>query len=369
MGEKAWDSQLTHVIRRRDFVAGLLSAPLAFASRRKDGGPVIDVHAHYYPQAYLSLMETEASRDGMTISITAPGGFQFTSARLSLAAPPETAAPLEARLHAMDQRAIDMQVLSLTTPMVSWASPDLGARLAQAFNDGASAACRAHPKRFLFAAALPIQDAALTSKELSRAAQLPGMRAIYLPTSFGGNKELDDKSLWPLYAECEQRGWPVLLHPVETVGRDRTAPYWGLENLVGNPYDTGLAAAHLIFGGVLDKFPKLTVVLPHAGGTLPALIGRWDRGVEQRPELKDFKKLPTTYLRRFCFDIIAHNDEILTNLIHMVGADRVVLGSDFPFNMGLDEPVKVVERLKLSAKQKDQILGGNAATMLAVHPA
>jgi aminocarboxymuconate-semialdehyde decarboxylase len=305
----------------------------------------------------------------MAFTLTAGGGFQFTSTRLSLAAPPETASKLEARLPLMDQRGVDMQVLSLTTPMVSWASPDLGVRLAQAFSDGASAACRAYPKRFLFAAALPIQSADRAQKELDRASQLPGMRAVYLPTSFGGNKELDDKSLWPVYAACEQRGWPVLLHPCETVGRDRTAPYWGLENLAGNPYDTGLAAAHLIFGGVLDAFPKLNVVLPHAGGTLPALIGRWDRGVERRPELKDFKKPATSYLRRFWFDIIAHNDQILTNLIHMAGADRVVLGSDFPFNMGLDEPVKVVERLKLSTREKDLILGGNALTILTARSA
>jgi aminocarboxymuconate-semialdehyde decarboxylase len=351
-------------MRRREFVTTVLAAPLLGGTRRKDGGPVIDLHAHYFPEAYLRLVESDGSRDGMMFTRGVNGGFQFSSSRIYLAAPAESGASLDARLRVMDQRGVDMQVLSLTSPMVSWASPELGLRLSRAFNDGASAACGAYPKRFLFAAALPIQAPELAIEELDRASQLPGMRAVYFPTSFGGNKELDNKSLWPIYAQCEQRGWPVLLHPSETVGRDRTAPYWGLENLAGNPYDTGLAAAHLIFGGVLDAFPKLMVVLPHAGGTLPALIGRWDHGVEQRPELKDFKKPASSYLRRFYFDIIAHNDQILTNLIHMVGADRVVLGSDFPFNMGLDEPVKVIERLKISAKEKDLILSGNAVAML-----
>ena len=240
----------------------------------------------------------------------------------------------------------------------------LGLTLAKAFNDAASAAHRDHPKRFLAAATLPIQAPELAIQELERASQLPGVRAVYLPTSFAG-RELDDKSLWPIYARCEQLGLPVLLHPVETVGRDRTAAHFALENLAGNPYDTGLAAAHLIFGGVLDAFPRLSVMLPHAGGTMPALIGRWDRGVEGRPELKDFKKPASSYLRRFLYDIIAHNDEVLMTLIRMVGADRIVLGSDFPFNMGLDRPVEVVERLKgLSAKQKDMILGGTAAAVL-----
>jgi aminocarboxymuconate-semialdehyde decarboxylase len=354
-------------VRRREFIAALSAAPLlpsrAFASRRRDGGPVIDLHAHYYPEAWLKLMEAEGARDGMKLAHTEGGGLLFTSDKLSLASPPEIAASLETRLKAMDAKGVDIQVLSLTSPMVNWASPDLGARLSQAFNDGASAGCRTYPKQFLFAAALPVQAPELALRELARASQLPGMRAVYFPTSFGG-KELDDKSLWPIYAQCEQHGWPVLLHPAETIGRERTSPYWGLDNLAGNPYDTGLAAAHLIFGGVLDAFPKLTVMLPHAGGTVPAVIGRWDRGVAARPELKDFKKPASSYLRRFLFDIIAHNDEILLNLIHMVGADRVVLGDDYPFNMGLDRPVDVVERLKLSAKERDAILGGNAAAVL-----
>lgn len=329
---------------------------------------MIDLHAHYFPEGWLKLVEAEGARDGMKFSRTTSGngggGLQFTSDKLSLAAPPEIAAPLESRIKAMDARGVDVQVLSLTSPMVNWASPDLGLRLSEAFNDGATAACRAYPKRFLFAAALPVQAPDLALPELARASQLAGMRAVYFPTSFGG-RELDDKSLWPIYAQCEQHGWPVLLHPSETIGRERTAPYWGLDNLAGNPYDTGIAAAHLIFGGVLDAFPKLTVMLPHAGGTVPAVIGRWDRGVEGRPELKDFKKPASSYLRRFLFDIIAHNDQILMNLIRMVGADRVVLGDDYPFNMGLDRPVDVVDRLKgLSVKEKDAILGANAAAVL-----
>lgn len=357
-------------MRRREFISALSAAPFAFtrtaaASRRRDGGPVIDLHAHYFPEGWIKLVETEGGRDGMKLTRTASGGLQFSAPNISLASPPEISAPLESRARAMDQRAVDIQVLSLTSPMVIWASPDLAARLARAFNDEASAGCRAYPKRFLFAAALPVQAPELALEELARAAQLPGMRAVYFPTSYSGGKEIDDKSLWPIYAQCEQHGWPVLLHPSETIGRERTARAWGLDNLAGNPYDTGIAAAHLIFGGVLDAFPKLTVMLPHAGGTVPAIIGRWDRGVEVRPELKNFKKPASSYLRRFLFDIIAHNDQILLNLIRMVGADRVVLGDDYPFNMGLDRPVEVVERLKgLSGKEKDAILGGNAAVVL-----
>jgi aminocarboxymuconate-semialdehyde decarboxylase len=351
---------------RREFLTAVLATPLALGSHRRDGGPVIDMHAHWYPEAWLRIAVQESASDQLQVTRHADGSWQFSSARFALLAPPESTGSLDRRIQAMDAQGVDVQVLSLTGPMVEWASPALGLRLAQAFNDEASAAHREHPQRFLAAATLPVQAPDLALQELERTSQLPGIRAIYLPTSFGG-RELDDKSLWPIYSRCEQLGWPVLLHPAETVGRDRTAPYFALENLAGNPYDTGLAAAHLIFGGVLDAFPRLTVMLPHAGGTMPGLIGRWDRGVEARPELKDFKKPPSSYLRRFLYDIIAHNDLVLMNLIRMVGPDRVVLGSDFPFNMGLDRPVEVVERMKgLSAKQKDMILGGTAAAYLGV---
>src|SRR5262249_34668014 len=217
-------------------------------------------------------------------------------------------------------------------------------------------------KRFLAAATLPLQSQEAALKELDRVSQLPGIRAVCLPTSFGG-KELDDKSLTPIYAKCQQIGWPVLLHPVETPGRDRTNPYFGLDNLAGLPFDTALAAAHLIFGGVLDAHPRLTVVLPHAGGAFPSLVGRWDRGAETRAELKG-KKPATTYLRRFYYDNIALSDPVLMNLIRLVGFDRILIGTDYPFTMGLEKPVEAIERLnELTASERDQILGASAAAL------
>ncbi len=140
-----------------------------------------------------------------------------------------------------------------------------------------------------------------------------------------------------------------------------------LRNLIGNPYDTGIAAAHLIFSGVLDAFPKLGFNLPHAGGTLPALIGRWDHGTRMRPELKHMKRPPSEYLRRFTYDTIGHSDTINMNLVRMVGADRVTLGSDDCFDMGLEHPHDTVENLiALSDADRDLILGKNAERLLGV---
>src|SRR5207253_6699592 len=154
---------------------------------------------------------------------------------------------------------------------------------------------------------------------------------------------------------------PVLLPPVDPVGAARMQRYY-LRNLLGNPYDTGIAAASLVFGGVMDKFPKLEVMLPHAGGAFPGLIGRLDQGAKVRAENKHLKELPSTYLRRFHYDTIGHNDAMLVNLIRQVGADRVVLGSDYTFDMGYEKPVEVVEKLsELWARARNLILGENAA--------
>jgi aminocarboxymuconate-semialdehyde decarboxylase len=326
--------------------------------------PVIDTHAHWFPDEWVKLIVAEASRHGAKLGRNDKGDPTFITEKMV-----QTFAPvfidLDLRLQAMDAAGVDMHALSLTSPMVYWAPKEFGLALSQVYNDAASRAHQKHPKRFIGTAMLPMQAPDLALRELERAAKLPGMRALYMATNIGGT-ELDEKSFWPIYAKCEELGWPIMLHPVETIGADRTKKYY-LRNLLGNPYDTGVAAAHLIFGGVLDAFPKLEVMLPHAGGTLPGLIGRLDRGTKVRPELKHMKQLPSAYLRRFTYDTIGHNDQIVMNLIRMVGADRVMIGSDYCFDMGDDRPADIVGRLtELSGTDRDLILGVTAAKLLRI---
>lgn len=175
--------------------------------------------------------------------------------------------------------------------------------------------------------------------------------------------DLDDPRFFPVYARIEQLGLPIFLHPLKTIGGDRTKPFY-LGNLIGNPVDTGIAAAHLIFGGVLDRYPDLEVNLPHAGGVLPMLIGRLDRGWRVRPEAKHLAQAPSSYLRRFTYDTIAHSAEIMRFVIAMVGAGRVMLGSDYCFDMGYEHPVEVVDELGLDPESRALILGGTAAEIL-----
>jgi aminocarboxymuconate-semialdehyde decarboxylase len=321
----------------------------------------IDIHAHWYPEEWLKLFEKDGPKEGARLERT-PKGFTIRTEHITNAFNDEFV-NLELRLQGMRRQGVDLQALSLTTPMVYWASAGLGLALAQAYNDAASAAHLRHPEKFAGLAMLPMQAPDLALKELERCAKLPGMRGLYVATNING-ADLDEKRFWEVYAKTEELGWTMYLHPVDTIGRERTTRYY-LKNLLGNPYDTGVAAASLIFGGVMDAFPRLEVNLPHAGGTFPWLIGRLDHGTKVRPELKHMKHMPSEYLRRFSYDTIGHDDRINANLVRLVGADRVLLGTDYCFDMGLTDPVGTVERLDfLSVDELNLIKGGTAARLL-----
>ena len=324
--------------------------------------PTIDIHAHWYPPEWLKVLERDGPKEGARLERKG-NGYVVHTERMSNAFDEEFV-DLGLRLQGMRKQRVDMHALSLTTPMVYWASPGLGLALAQAYNDAASAAYRKHPDRFVGLAMLPMQDPARALAELERCAKLPGMKGLYLATNVNGT-DLDEKRFWDVYAKAEELGWTIFLHPVDTIGRERTTRYY-LRNLLGNPYDTGVAAASLVFGGVMDAFPSLEVNLPHAGGTFPWLIGRLDHGTRVRAEIKHMKRMPSQYLRRFTYDTIGHDDRINAALVRLVGADRVTLGSDYCFDMGLTDPVGTVERLELTDEEKSLISGRTAARLLAL---
>ena len=322
---------------------------------------IVDIHAHWYPDEWLRLFEKDGPKEGATLERSAKG-YTIRTERITNSFDEEFVG-LDLRLQGMRRQGVDLQALSLTAPMVYWASPGLGLALSQTYNDAASAAHLRHPDKFVGLAMLPMQAPELALKELERCAKLPGMRGLYVATNING-ADLDEKRFWDVYAKAEELGWTMYLHPVDTIGRERTTRYY-LKNLLGNPYDTGVAAASLIFGGVMDAFPKLEVNLPHAGGTFPWLIGRLDHGTKMRPELKHMPRPPSEYLRRFSYDTIGHDDRINSNLVRLVGADRVLLGTDYCFDMGLTDPVATVARIEgLTETERDQIRGGTAARLL-----
>ena len=322
---------------------------------------VIDTHSHWFPPEWVDLIEKEGAANGAKIGRNARGQLTFQIPGMSYVFKKEYT-DLEIRFKAMDEAGIDMHVLSLTSPTVYWAPPEFGLKLSRLWNDKCSEVVTKHPKRLIGLGSLPMQAPELAVPELERASKLPGLRGIYMATSINGTN-LDEKKFFPVYATCEALKWPIFLHPLNTVGAERMGKYH-LRNLLGNPYDTGIAAASLIFGGVLDAFPKLEVVLVHAGGAFPSLVGRMDHGAEVRPESK-LPQPPSKYVRRFYYDTITHNDQILMNLIRQMGADRILLGSDHPADMGSTRPADIVNRLtELSASERDLILAGNAERLL-----
>jgi aminocarboxymuconate-semialdehyde decarboxylase len=334
------------------------TAKRAFAQA---GVKAVDIHAHYFPQGYLDLFNSDGKALGAEYRST-PEGWYWKTEGLAQGPLPTKFIDLKQRVAEMDQQGVAVQALSLTAPMIYWAPAEFSHKLAKAWNDGASAAHQEYPQRFVGLITLPMLAPDRAVDELERAAKLPGMRGVYLGTNIH-DKDLSDPMFMPVYEKIQALGLPIFLHPLKTIGGDRMKPFY-LANLLGNPYDTGIAACHLIFGGVLDKFPNLQVNLPHSGGTLPILIGRIDHGWKVRKETKHLANAPSSYLRRFTYDTISHDPEIMKFVISKVGADRVMLGSDYCYDMGYERPVQFVEQLNLEQKDRDMIIGGTAAKLL-----
>lgn len=326
-------------------------------------GRTIDTHAHFFPESYIRLIAEHGKRCGTTV-VTDSSGATFIQVGLLLRTGPITAAfmDFDERIRIMDRQGVDMHALSLTQPMVYWADDDLSLKLCIAFNDAVSAAHRAHPERFIGFAVLPFQSPHLALEELERVAKLPGIRGIYMATAVR-DRELSDRSFFPVYERIADLGLPIFLHPM-MINNERLKQYY-LINTIGNPTDTAIAASHLIFGGVLDAFPNLEVSLPHAGGTLPILHGRLDQAFKIRPECQSLPQPPSAYLRRFTYDTISYSEEIMDYLVGLVGADRIMMGSDYCFDIAYNDPVAIVDGMKsLDAAQRQQILWGNAARLL-----
>jgi aminocarboxymuconate-semialdehyde decarboxylase len=330
---------------------------------RTEGVRAIDIHAHYYPQTYLETIAEDGKRFNCEYRMTDQGFYTKTPAG-NQGPLPTKFIDLKQRIAEMDATGVAIQAISLTTPMNYWGDAEISLTLAKAWNDGASAAHLAYPTRLVAFLTLPMLFPDHAMDELNRASKLPGMRGVYLGTNIEG-RDLDDPLFEPVFARIEALDLPVFLHPLTTLGGARTKPYY-LSNLLGNPFETAVAASHLIFGGVLDRHPKLQVNLPHGGGVFPILIGRLDHGWQVRSEF-DHARMPnppSAYLQRFTYDTIVHSKSIMEFVIREVGAERVMIGSDYCFDMGVARPLELLEQVNISSSQRKMILGENAARLL-----
>jgi aminocarboxymuconate-semialdehyde decarboxylase len=323
----------------------------------------IDLHCHFVPPALIDRLEKEGPAHSITVTERGTVSFAERAATQSI---PAGMLDLEERLRWMDEQGVDVQVLSAWMDFSAYElDPEDGAWLARTLNELTVDALGAHPDRFRAMAAVPMQAPGLAADELGYALEELGMIAVEIGTAIAG-AELDDPELEPFWVAAEALDAMVLVHPPNrSLGYERLRNYF-FDNIVSNPAEETIAAAHLIFGGVLERHPELRVFLTHGGGFLPYQIGRQDRGYAARPALTATRlgSPPSTFLRRFFYDTVVHSPDALRFLVERVGADRVLLGSDYPFPMGDPEPVATVRGAGLDAAETDAILGSNVPAAL-----
>jgi aminocarboxymuconate-semialdehyde decarboxylase len=269
------------------------------------------------------------------------------------------------RLKDMAASEVDMQVLS-NTPQTFLYNQDAGLTAASAIvqNDQIAKHVRDYPKSFYGLATLPMQAPKAAADELTRAITKLGLKGAQIGSNING-KNLDDPDFEPVWAVANQHSAFIMVHPNNVAGADRLKSYY-LGNLIGNPLDTTIAAASLFFGGVMDRFPKLKVMLAHGGGFTPYQAPRWEHGWKVRPEPKqNIKTQPKNIAGRFIYDTILHSSKTLEAMIGLVGVDKVMLGSDYPYDMEMRDCVAHVRGLNISDADKTAILTGNFEKVLA----
>jgi aminocarboxymuconate-semialdehyde decarboxylase len=302
----------------------------------------IDVHAHYLPPACDDL------RDG-------PGSSGAANERDSMS-------DLAQRIRDMDDRDIDAQLLSVAPGL---AHPDLA--VARRLNDSIAQDVSAYPTRLAGLATVPLADPEEAARELERAVKDLGFCGLEVLTNYKG-ENLDSPRYTPLFKKMVELNVAALVHPSNVIGRrDRLAAHF-MANLIGNPTDTAVAAAPLVFGGVMREMPELKFVLSHGGGTCPILAPRWEHAWHMNlVEDTTIDQPPSEYLKLLYFDTVLHSPDLLDNLIRQFGADHIVLGSDYPAGMGNFTPAAQLAAVTgLTDAQRDAIAHRNAAELFGL---
>ena len=325
----------------------------------------IDTHTHVLTEETAALLRKEAPKAPVTITPVDQASATLDVGGVTYRPYPRGGYDIEQRLRDMDATGVDVHVLS-ATPQTYLYNQDasLTAMTAALQNEQIAKLVAAHPARFMGIATLPMQAPDKAAAELTRAMTKLGLRGAMIGSNAMG-KNLDDPSFEPLWAAAEELGAFMFIHPNNVAGVDRLTSYY-LRNLIGNPLDTTIGAACLYFGGVLDRHPKLTFVLAHGGGFTPYQAARWEHGWRVRPEPhKNIPNEPKNIAGRFLYDTILHSDKTLEMMIGLVGADHVLLGSDYPYDMAMLDCVAHVRSLSISDADKAAILGGHAEQLLA----
>ncbi len=311
----------------------------------------IDVHAHIVPNGFVPALRADGARLGVEVPPLDPA-----------------LSDVPARLAAMDRMGVDRQLVSPFIDLIGYSLDRAAARrYCKLFNDLLAETVNLAPDRLSALGTVPLQSGPAAAAELVRAVSELGMVGVEIGTDTGTG-QLDDDDLEPFWEAAADLGCLVLIHPNAASRVDH--PYL-LSNFVGNPADTTMAAARLMFGGVLDRHPGLRICLVHGGGFLPYQLGRLDRGFAVYGDRwgARLRSTPRALLGRFHFDTVLHSADMLGTLVGLVGSERVLLGTDYPFQMGDPNPLATLAAIpRLDSESGRLIASGNAARLLTIDP-
>jgi aminocarboxymuconate-semialdehyde decarboxylase len=326
----------------------------------------IDTHGHIIvPQILRSEAHSESWRPQITHR---PDGGQMISNNRFVNGPVlREFVNLPRIIEHMDAVKVDVMAISPPPFLFFWyLDGPTGLEACRLQNDGITEVVAEYPERFVGMGVVPLQDAELAVKELERMVRELKMPAVEVPSQIEGNY-LGHQRFWPFWEAAQDLDVLVFVHPDEpyNIGIDRLGQYY-LHNLLGNPIDTSRCIADVVFSGLLEAYPKLKILFAHGGGAVPYIRGRYEHGWHVRTEPKvNIQRPPNEYIKLLYFDTITHWDRALEFLVDTVGADHVVVGSDYPFDMGPAEPVRFVEGIhSISADDKKKILSENAIRLL-----
>jgi aminocarboxymuconate-semialdehyde decarboxylase len=331
-------------------------------------GRTVDVHAHITVPAAEALAATRpdhAAEVGLILGMTPPSGKEYAREAFSRW---DTALTDESvRLARMDAAGVDVQVLSLNPGQYYyWADRTLSGDLTRLVNEHLAAAALGRPERFVALGTVSLQHPELAAAQLEELMGQDCFRGVQISASAGG-REFSDPAYEPFWAVAESTGAVLFVHPLGCWEMaDRLRPAY-LGNIVGQPLATTVALSHLMFGGVLDRHPGLRLLLAHGGGFLPFYIGRADHAYDHRPDAHAMKLRPSEYLRMLWVDSIVFRTDAIRHLAQVVGADRILLGTDYPFDMGPERPLELLDALDdLPDDVRAGIAGGNARGLFSI---
>lgn len=324
---------------------------------------IVDFHNHYYPPEYVAALTNDVSSIKVTYDdagnpcVHYPGDY-------NILVPGHR--DIEYRQRVLDEHGVDTQVLTFTTPGVHVEHPPLAVRLARMINESFAAVVRERKGRFTALATLPLNDPEASVVELEHAMtklKLPGAMVF----SNVNHVALADESFAPLWKKADDLGAVIYIHPTDPAGVEAMMDYW-LMPLVGFLMDTTLAAATLVFSGVVERHPRIRWVLTHMGGAIPYLAERLDRGYRAFADCrKNISRPPTEYLREFYFDTVNFNPSAVRLALDFAGPDRILAGSDYPHQIGsIPLMLETIRGLDLGEDVKEKIFGANATRLLGL---